>query len=109
MKVLQIRLLGHITLGLRLGLLIGALVASTGIAVAAVPATPTNLEPFAINQTGLSLQWSANSNEPTEFRVEQKTLNGSFTDVIGALQAGAIITGLSRDTIYNLPRARRQR
>ena len=57
------------------------------VEVPQVPAAPSNLSATATSSTVIRLTWTDNSNNETEFRVEQK-VNGSFTD-IGSLPANA--------------------
>jgi hypothetical protein len=57
------------------------------VGVAAPPAAPTNLQASGTSTSVIRLTWNDNSNNETEFRIEQK-VNGSFVD-IGAAAANA--------------------
>lgn len=58
-----------------------------------VPAAPTNLAATATSATVIRLTWTDNSNNETEFRVEQR-VNGSFTD-IGSVPANAVAVNVT--------------
>ncbi len=64
---------------------------------ATTPSAPSNLTATATSSSVIRLNWTDNSNNETEFRVEQKLGNGSFQD-LGAASANATsanITDLS--------------
>jgi hypothetical protein len=71
-------------------------VLATGSAASAGPAAPSNLTATATSSSVIRLNWTDNSNNETEFRVEQK-VGASFVD-IGAATANAVainVTGFS--------------
>jgi hypothetical protein len=88
----QNRFSGLRRFGIGLGLLLLSFSApSAGIAdPSTLPAAPTNLSVSLIGQRDLALDWQDNSDNETEFRIEQKTLNGTFVD-ISAGDSGALI------------------
>jgi len=61
-------------------------------AESAAPATPSNLTATGTSTSQIHLSWQDNSNNETEFRVEEKNLSGTFVD-IGAAVANA--TGIN--------------
>ena len=59
----------------------------TGVAGGSVPAAPSNLTATGISTSQIRLNWTDNSNNETEFRVEQKVPSG-FTD-LGSVSANS--------------------
>lgn len=69
----------------------------------AAPAAPSNLAAAAVSTTEIALTWSDNSNNETSFRIERKTLGGSYTEVASAPanSTGATVSGLTAETAYS--------
>jgi hypothetical protein len=60
----------------------------TGSAPGGAPAAPSNLSAAATSSSVIRLTWTDNSNNESEFRVEQRNQSGSFVD-LGAAGANA--------------------
>jgi Fibronectin type III domain len=69
-------------------------------ATTTLPAAPTNLTAIPISGQHVILDWHDNSDDETQFRIERKTLEGDFLDVIGTLDPHGLIENLTPDTIY---------
>lgn len=69
----------------------------------AAPAAPSNLAAAAVSTTEIALTWTDNSNNETSFRIERKTLGGSYVEVASAPanSTGATVGGLSPETAYS--------
>lgn len=59
-----------------------------GYNIVNAPVSPSNLTGTATSPTSIRLQWTDNSSNETEFRVEQKNASGTFVD-IGSVLANA--------------------
>lgn len=66
------------------------------------PARPTRLTARGISTTEIELTWNDNANDETEYRVEVRTLHGTFQDVgaVGPDSTGAVVEGLEPATAY---------
>jgi Fibronectin type III domain len=64
------------------------------------PSAPSNLRVVAPSRTALGLDWEDNSDNETEFRLERRTLNGTYVEFSRALDPGVDVPGLEPDTIY---------
>lgn len=66
------------------------------------PARPTRLTARGISTTEIELTWNDNASDETEYRVEVKTLHGTFEDVgaVGPDSTGAVVEGLEPATAY---------
>ena len=69
---------------------------------ASTPNAPSNLVATARSDDEIELDWTDNSNNETEFRVESKTASSSFVDIgaVGANIHEASVTGLNPSTTY---------
>jgi len=59
------------------------------ITAEAIPAAPTNLQAFAINDDQINVSWQDNSSDETEFRLEIRTASGTYQDVGTAIPINA--------------------
>jgi hypothetical protein len=66
------------------------------------PARPTRLTARPLSTTEIELTWTDNASDETEYRVEVKTLHGTFEDVgsVPANATAAIVEGLEPATAY---------
>jgi plastocyanin len=66
------------------------------------PAAPANLRADAQSTTEIRLDWTDAANNETGFRIERRTLTGSFQEVgtVGANTTSFVAGGLSADTFY---------
>jgi titin len=67
------------------------------------PMAPSNLATSAIMQTQLTLTWTDNSGDETEFRIEKSTNSaGPFTatQTVAANTVSVVISGLNASTLY---------
>ena len=66
------------------------------------PAAPTNLQATAQSTTSVALSWNDNANNETGFRIESRTVDGAFAEVmtVGANVTNATVPGLSPSTFY---------
>lgn len=66
------------------------------------PAAPTNLRADAQSTTEIRLDWTDASNNETGFRIERRTLSGTFQEVgtVGANTTSFVAGGLSSGTFY---------
>ena len=66
------------------------------------PARPTRLTARGISTTEIELSWNDNAIDETEYRVEIKTLHGTFEDVgaVGPDTTSAVVEGLEPATAY---------
>lgn len=68
----------------------------------AVPLPPTNLTGTIVSSTQINLSWTDNSTDETGFKIERKTLNGTYV-VIGTTNSNVNTfndTGLTTNTTY---------
>lgn len=66
------------------------------------PAAPTNLQATAQSTTSVALSWTDNANNETGFRIESRTVDGAFTEVmtVGTNVTNAVVLGLTPSTFY---------
>jgi hypothetical protein len=66
------------------------------------PARPTRLTGRPLSTTEIELTWTDNASDETEYRIEVKTLHGTFEDVgsVPADATAAIVEGLEPATAY---------
>ncbi|HSF43282.1 MAG TPA: fibronectin type III domain-containing protein [Thermoanaerobaculia bacterium] len=66
------------------------------------PARPTRLTARGISTTEIELTWNDNASDETEYRVEVKTLHGTFEDVgaVSTNTTSAVVEGLEPATAY---------
>jgi len=75
---------------------------ASGVAHAVVPTAPTNLTATAASTTQVDLSWTDTSNNETSFKIERKTLSGSFAQIatVGSNVTSFSDTGLTLATTY---------
>jgi Fibronectin type III domain len=66
----------------------------------ATPAAPTNLVVQPGSHTSVYLFWDDNASDETEYRIEMRTLNTPYREVIKAVDANGILPGLESGTVY---------
>lgn len=66
------------------------------------PAAPSNLQAAAQSTTEIKLNWNDNSSNEVGFRVEQRTLVGTYQEVLtaGANATQAVVSGLDPSAFY---------
>ena len=66
------------------------------------PAAPTNLQATAQSTTSVALTWTDNATNETGFRIEARTVDGTFAEVltVGANVTTAVVPGLTPSTFY---------
>lgn len=67
-----------------------------------IPKTPAALTATTTSTTAIRLNWQDKSDDETEFRIEQKSGNGAFTDIASAATDATTfdVTGLTAGTEY---------
>ena len=66
------------------------------------PAAPSNLKAAAQSVSEIELTWTDNASNETGFRIEQRTIGGSYQEVAtaGANATSAVVPGLDTSTFY---------